>query len=85
MRINLNINAIVKNIELLNYEMSVHTLSVCPGDQHGFWLFPGGIFEGLLLVEETPLLLFSWNFSTGFLSLQAWLGDAQGRLVVVMV
>ena len=37
--------------------MSVHTLSVCPGDQHSFW-FPGGIFkESSSPVEETPLLL----------------------------
>ena len=21
-------------------------LLVCPGDQHGFWLFPGEFFEG---------------------------------------
>ena len=41
MRINRNINTIVItieiNVEILNYEMSVHTLSVCPGDQHSLW------------------------------------------------
>ena len=36
--------------------MSVHTLSVCPGDQHGFW-FTGGIFEESSPDEGTPLLL----------------------------
>ena len=35
--------------------MSVHTLSVCPGDQHSFW-FTGGIFEESSPDEGTPLL-----------------------------
>ena len=29
--------------------MSVHTLSVCPGDQHSFW-FTGGIFKESAIV-----------------------------------
>ena len=75
MRINCNINAVVKNIELSNYEMSEHTLSVCPWDQHSFW-FTGGIFEEIFS---------SWGNTsspgfTGFFSLQAWISDAQGWL-----